>query len=52
MPLLMPAVMAEAESIAAVYKVPWGLAYLRLKAVGRIVERDGAAYIAPSPEAG
>jgi hypothetical protein len=39
----MPEIMMRVHMIADQFKVPWGLAYIRLRDAGRIVEKDGVA---------
>lgn len=36
--VMLPAVLFEASIVASLYMVPWGLAYIRLRESGRIVE--------------
>jgi len=43
MAILMPDIMFRVSMTAEQFKVPWGLAYIRLKGAGRIVETDGQA---------
>jgi hypothetical protein len=42
--VMLPDVMMHVGAIANHFRVPWGCAYLRMKDVGRIVERDGVSY--------
>lgn len=43
MPVLLPEVMFRISEVAHRFKVPWGLAYCRLKDVGRLKIKDGIA---------
>ena len=43
--LLLPEVLIEAGMVANQFKVPWGCAYIRLRDVGRIVERNRVSHV-------
>lgn len=43
LPILMPELMFKITMVAEQFKVPWGLAYNRLKEVGRLKVRNGVA---------
>jgi hypothetical protein len=45
--LLLPLVMLEVSMFADHFKVPWGLAFVRMLEAGRIVEADGICGMAP-----
>lgn len=42
-PLLMPETMVKVSIVADQFKVPWGLAYNRLREVGRLVVKNDVA---------
>jgi len=42
-PILMPAVMLQVAAVADRFKVPWGLAYIRLREAGRVTVKNGVA---------
>ena len=41
--VMMPRVMFEVSMTAEQFKAPWGCAYIRLREVGRIIEKNGIA---------
>jgi len=44
--ILLPATMFQVSSVAAIFDVPWGLAYIRMKEAGQITESHGIATVA------
>jgi hypothetical protein len=48
--VVFPMVMFQATVVATQFMVPWGLAYIRLKDVGRVKETRGIAYWIPPSE--
>jgi hypothetical protein len=43
LPIIMPEILFQVAMVSHQYHVPWGLAYIRLRDVGRIIERAGRA---------
>jgi len=48
--VIFPMVMFQAMLVASQFMVPWGLAYIRLKDVGRVKETRGIAHWIPPSE--
>jgi hypothetical protein len=43
--ILLPTTMFKVSVVAEQFKVPWGMAYIRLKEVGRLKEKRGVALL-------
>ena len=51
MNVMLPEILFRVSMVAERFKVPWGCAYIRLKDVGRIVEKSNVAHwIEPTPD--
>lgn len=49
LPVIMPEVMFKISIVAEQFKAPWGLAYNRLKEVGRLKVKHGVAELVEAP---